>query len=255
MRSSAAFPFLDHVQPTPKTARNLAALRRTYYVRYHATVDPRHVAKMLSAAPGVVYAEPVVINRILDLDPWERVDPNDPLFSDQTYLGHLRLTEAWDEVKGEDGSAPAVIAVVDGGGEWRHEDLLGNVWTNPNEIPDNGVDDDNNGFVDDMHGVNFPNGNDSDNDPTGLPETPGSANHGTAVAGAANAVTNNDVGVAGAAWNAEVMHINAACGYHGHDGYICYGYEGVLYAAANGGGHHQRELGIVGRNGRTSPVH
>ncbi len=229
-----AFPFLDHVQPTPKTARNLAALRRTYYVRYHATVDPRHVARMLSAAPGVAYAEPVVINRIFDSDPWERVDPNDPLFSDQTYLGHLRLTEAWDEVKGEDGSAPAVIAVVDGGGEWRHEDLRGNVWTNPNEIPDNGVDDDNNGFIDDMHGVNFPNGDDSDNDPTGLPHTPGSANHGTAVAGAANAVTNNDVGVAGAAWNAEVMHINAACGYHGADGYICYGYEGVLYAAANG---------------------
>ncbi len=228
------FPFLDHVQPTPKTARNLAALRRTYYVRYHATVAPKHVARMLSAAPGVVYAEPVVINRIFDSDPWERVDPNDPLFSDQTYLGHLRLTEAWDEVKGEDGSAPAVIAVVDGGGEWRHEDLRGNVWTNPNEIQDNGVDDDNNGFIDDMHGVNFPNGDDSDNDPTGLPHTPGSANHGTAVAGTANAVTNNDVGVAGAAWNAEVMHINAGCSHHIADGYICYGYEGVLYAAANG---------------------
>ena len=72
----------------------------------------------------------------------------------------------------------------------------------------------------------------TNNDPTGLPQTPSSANHGTATAGAANAVTNNGVGVAGAAWNAEVMHINAGC--PDRDGGICYGYQGVLYAAATG---------------------
>ncbi len=137
-----AFPFLDHVRPTPKTARNLAALRRTYYVRYHATVDPKHVARTLSSAPGVVYAEPVIINRILDSDPWELVDPNDSLFGDQTHFGHLCLREACDEVKGEDGSDPVVVAVVDNGREWRHEKIRGNVWANPNETPDNGVDDD-----------------------------------------------------------------------------------------------------------------
>ena len=50
--------------------------------------------------------------------------------------------------------------------------------TNEDEIPDNGIDDDNNGFIDDVHGVNFANGDDTDNDPTGLPETPRSARHG-----------------------------------------------------------------------------
>ena len=227
-----AFPFLDHVQPTPKTRRNLLALRRTYYVRFRGNDDSKQVARMLSVAPGVVYAEPVIINRIDESDARGLVDPDDPLFSDQTYLRYLRLTEAWDEVKGGDASDPVVIAVVDGGGEWRHEDLRENVWTNPQETPGNGVDDDNNGFIDDVHGVNFANGDDTDNDPTGLPQSPGNANHGTAAAGAANAVTNNGVGVAGAAWNAEVMHINSGCPDRDLD--ICYGYQGVLYAAANG---------------------
>ena len=213
------FPFLDHVQPTPKTARNLAALRRTYYVRYSADDDPRGVAKALMAAPGVTYAEthavPVLASRLMGAD--VTVEPGDSLFSDQTYLRHMRLPEAWDIVKGGDGNPPVVIAIVDLGGDWRHEDLLANVWTNANEIPGNGLDDDNNGFIDDVHGVNLLNRDDTDNDPY----TPGGIPHGTHVAGAASAVTDNSTGVAGAAWNAQLMHISGF-------------YQGILYAAANG---------------------
>ena len=58
-----------------------------------------------------------------------------------------------------------VIAIVDNGTDWQHEDLLANVWTNANEIPGNGIDDDNNGFIDDVHGVNFCNGDNTNNDP------------------------------------------------------------------------------------------
>ncbi len=227
------YPFLDHVEPTPKTRRNLLALRRTYYVRYTADVLPKEIASDLASAPGVVYAEPVLINR-MQAGRRQRVDPNDPRFGDQPELRLLQLPEAWDVVKGEEGAPRVVIAVVDGGGEWRHEDLRANVWTNPGEIPGNGIDDDNNGFIDDVHGVNFANQDDRDNDPTGLPETPGSALHGTASAGSASAVTDNGIGVAGAAWNAEIMHINTSCGRAESDGGICYGYEGILYAAANG---------------------
>ena len=226
------YPFLDNVDPTPKTRRNLLALRRTYYVRYSADVTPERVSRDLTFAPGIVYAEQVPVNRTPGPVRWERINPNDPGFKNQPELALMRLPEAWDVVKGEDGSPRVVIAVVDGGGEWRHEDLLANVWTNEDEVPDNGIDDDNNGFIDDVHGVNFANGDDTDNDPTGLPETPGIARHGTAVAGSASAVTNNNVGVAGAAWNAEIMHINAGCD-HG-DLLICYGYEGILYAAMSG---------------------
>ena len=229
-----AYPFLDHVEPTPKTRRNLLALRRTFYVRYSADAAPKQVAGDLAGAPGVVYAEPVLVNRTQAH--WERVDPDDPVFGDQPELQLLRLPEAWDVVKSENGSPRVVVAIVDGGGEWRHEDLRANVWTNPGEVAGNGFDDDNNGFIDDVHGANFANRDDFDNDPTGLTETPRSALHGTAVAGSASAVTDNGIGVAGAAWNADLMHINASCGRAEIDNSLafCYGYEGILYAAANG---------------------
>ncbi len=227
------YPFLDHVEPTPKTRRNLLALRRMYYVRYTADILPKEVAADIVSAPGVVYAEPVLINRT-QAGRGQRVDPNDPRFGDQPELRLLQLPEAWDVVRGEEGAPRVVIAVVDGGGEWRHEDLRANVWTNPGEIAGNGIDDDDNGFIDDVHGVNFANQDERNNDPTGLPETPGDALHGTASAGSASAVTDNGTGVAGAAWNAEIMHINTGCGRAESDGGICYGYEGILYAAANG---------------------
>ena len=225
------YPFLDHVEPTPKTRRNLMALRRTFYVRYAAGAAPVDVAGDLAAAPGVVYAEPVLVNRMQTQEA-RRVDPNDPRFGEQPELRLLRLPEAWDVVRGDAGSRRVVIAVVDGGGEWRHEDLRANVWTNPGEVAGNGVDDDGNGFIDDVHGVNFANQDDADNDPSGLPQTPGNALHGTASAGSASAVTDNGVGIAGAAWNAEIMHINAADPHA--DGGITYGYEGIVYAATNG---------------------
>ena len=226
------YPFLDHVELTPKTQGNLMALRRTYYVRYSADVIPERVSKDLALAPGIVYAEQVPVNRIWGPVRWERIDPNDPRFSDQAELRAMKLPEAWDVVKGSGGTPKVVIAIVDGGGEWRHEDLRANVWTNEDETPGNGIDDDNNGFIDDVHGVNFANGDVTDNDPTGIPQTPENARHGTAAAGSASAVSDNFVGVAGAAWNAELMHINAGC--TDSDKRICSGYSGILYAAMSG---------------------
>ena len=225
------YPFLDHVTPTSKTRRNLLALRRTYYVHYNAGSDPVMVAGSLSGAQGVVYAEPVSVNRIHAARRMQLVDPNDPEYSKQSELRLLRLPEIWDEVKSESGSPKVVIAVVDVGGEWRHEDLRANAWTNQDEIPDNGIDDDNNGFIDDVHGVNFSSGEDSDNDPTARPGFFGSPWHGTAVAGAVGAVNDNNIGIAGSSWNALLMHINAA---HASGLGISYGYEGILYAAMNG---------------------
>ena len=222
------FPFLDHVEPTAKTARNLAALRRTYYVRYTADADPRRAARELASAPDVTYAEPVPVHRVHGST--APAEPDDALFGDQTYLRHMRLPQAWDVAKAEDGAPPVVIAIVDDGSDWRHEDLVANVWTNEDEIAGNGVDDDGNGFIDDVHGANFSNGDETDNDPSGKPGTP--AWHGTAVAGAASAVTDNGTGLAGAAWNGQLMHVNAAC--PGEILAICFGFEGILYAAANG---------------------
>ena len=216
-----AFPFLDHVVPTAKTRRNLLALRRTYFVRYHADTSPEQVADELNRVPDVIYSEPAVKYHM------HVVEPNDPDFSTQDALQELRLPEAWDIVQSENGTPKVVIAIIDSGSEWDHEDLHANVWANEDEIPDNGMDDDGNGFVDDTHGVNFP--NQKSNDPKSLL---GDA-HGTAVAGTASAVTDNGVGIAGAAWNAEIMHVNVACAPELEPG-ICHGEQGIIYAAANG---------------------
>ncbi|MCH8960875.1 MAG: S8 family serine peptidase, partial [Bacteroidetes bacterium] len=229
-----AFPFLEAVAAKRALSEKAEALRRIYVVRYRTPMRPRHVAAMLAQDPNVVFAEPQFIRRITEdvsasMEALLPTEPNDALFGNMTHLAHLRLPEAWDVVKGEQGSV--VIAIVDGGTEWRHPDLMANVWTNPGEVDGNGIDDDGNGYVDDIHGWNFAADPDT-NDPTGLANSPSNARHGTGVAGAAVAVTNNAVGVAGTSWNARFMAVNAGC--PNQDGLICFGFAGILYAAMNG---------------------
>ena len=224
-----AFPSLELIAQHRTLSAEAEALRSVYVVRYASPHQPERVAKRLGGMPGVRYAEPVYMHQVVggadDHPNPLSVTPNDPMFADQTHLGRMRLPEAWDVVKGEDDAV--VIAIVDGGTAWQHEDLEANVWTNPNEIADNGIDDDNNGFVDDLHGWNFL---DNKPDPTGRPGTV-SAEHGTLVAGAAAAATNNMVGIAGTSWNARFMPINAAC--DGADA-VCFVPEVLLYAGMNG---------------------
>jgi len=104
------YPFLDHVEPTTKTQDNLSALQQTYYVRYHAHDVPTTVANDLSSTSGVIYAEPVMIYYIDDRKP-EDV-PNDPEITNQPELNQLRLPEAWDVVKGSEGTPKVIIAHI-----------------------------------------------------------------------------------------------------------------------------------------------
>ena len=90
-------------------------------------------------------------------------------------------------------AADTLVAVIDTGIDYTHPDLAANIWTNPGEIAGNGVDDDGNGFVDDVHGYDFAN---DDGDPMD------DHGHGTHVAGTIAAVGNNGIGVAGVAWTA-----------------------------------------------------
>lgn len=93
-------------------------------------------------------------------------------------------------------STNIVTAVIDSGVDYRHPDLIANIWSNVREISGNGIDDDNNGFVDDMRGWDFAN---NDNDPMD------DNGHGTHVAGTIGAVGNNSLGVTGVAWSAAIM--------------------------------------------------
>lgn len=204
----------------PLSIRSQYPSMNYFYELTFSGKEPNSVARDLEKEPAILYAEPRYLRNI-------RAIPNDTLFSRQDYLQFINVLPAWDEIKAEQGDV--IIAIVDGGTDISHVDLEPVLWQNPDEIAGNGIDDDGNGFVDDIVGWNFPLDN---NDPSGLLTQPGNSEHGTHVAGIAAATTNNIVGVAGISWNARLMAVNAASATR--DNTIAYGYEGILYAAING---------------------
>jgi subtilisin family serine protease len=128
--------------------------------------------------------------------------PNDKLFGEQWGLRNvgqfggkagadIHATDAWDATTG----AGVTVAIVDTGVALDHGDLAANAWNNPAD-PKNGIDDDHNGFVDDVHGADFINDDSDPNDDAG---------HGTHVAGIIGAKGNNGAGVTGVNWDAKLM--------------------------------------------------
>ena len=159
----------------------------------------------LRTAPEIEYA---------DLNYFRYLDgiPNDSRF-DELWGMHntgqsggvadadIDAPEAWDI---ETGSDQVVVAVLDSGVDMQHVDIAANLYTNPGEIPGNGVDDDGNGFVDDLHGWDF---RDNDNDPS--PTGGLCVGHGTHTAGTVGAVGDNGVGVTGVAHQVKLMPLRA----------------------------------------------
>ena len=124
--------------------------------------------------------------------------PDDPFFGQQWAPAIMNLPQAWEEFTTGGVTATGdtiVVAVIDGGADWTHEDL--NCWENAHEIP---IDDDGNGYIDDFHGWNAYNHN----------GYVGSNNHGTHVSGIIGAVGNNGKGVCGVNWNVKVMPIGGS---------------------------------------------
>ncbi len=121
--------------------------------------------------------------------------PNDRQLGDLWGMGEdgMNAKSAWDV---STGSSSVVAAVIDTGADYTHQDLAANIWTNPDEIPGNGIDDDHNGYIDDVHGINA-----STN--TGDPMDDNS--HGTHVSGTIGAIGNNSIGVVGVNWQVKIM--------------------------------------------------
>ncbi len=135
---------------------------------------------------------------------------NDPEYANQTHLTSLHATEAYDFLYGPSGPTnPVTIAIIDSGVDIDHEDFSGNLWTNSSETPGNSIDDDHNGYVDDINGYNF-----AANIPNPRPQswpTPntGGESHGTHVAGIAAAKADNNKGIAGVMGkNIKIMALN-----------------------------------------------
>lgn len=126
-----------------------------------------------------------------------RIFPNDPMISDQWPLGLIEVDKVWDITTGGttyDGQE-IVVAVIDDGYDILHEDLIENHWINTAEIEGNGIDDDNNGYVDDYFGLHVP--SQSDNHLV--------INHGVSVAGIIGAKGNNGLGISGINWDVKLM--------------------------------------------------
>lgn len=147
--------------------------------------------------------------------------PTDPLYPEQWFFPVMQAPSAWDVTRG---SGTVVVAIVDNGTDWDHPDLAANIWMNPDEISGNGIDDDLNGYIDDIRGWDF---EDNDNNPE--PEPPGDPDyHGTHTAGLVASIMNNERGITGMAPSCKVMAVRTGSG-----GFINSGLEGIIYAAHN----------------------
>ncbi len=146
--------------------------------------------------------------------------PNDPEFKNQKEYLRTHIQSAWDITTG---SRNIVVAISDTGISFDHPDLKNNIWTNPNETAGNGLDDDSNGYVDDIHGWDFVRQNNNPIDEN---------NHGTHVAGIIGAEGNNGAGIAGMNWQVSLMPVKFLDG--AGSGYTSDGISTILYAAKNG---------------------
>ncbi|MCB9854705.1 MAG: S8 family serine peptidase [Phycisphaerales bacterium] len=155
--------------------------------------DVPNAVNALLDSPEVIYAEP-------DYRQYADTDPNDSKWDDLWNMrgnDGCRAQWAWDEFTG---SSNMKIAIIDSGFQTNHPDLVNNVWVNPGEIAGNGIDDDNNGYVDDVNGYDVVN---DDGDPYDNGATCGG--HGTHVAGIVGARGNNSTGVAGVNWQCKLV--------------------------------------------------
>jgi subtilisin family serine protease len=173
-------------RPNPELPHDLTTC---YEIEYESGIDAKEVAERFSLIAEIEFAEPDFIAQMT-------LRPNDPDMNNQSYLSSVNAEAAWDITTCD---ATQVIGIIDTGVDINHVDLADNIFVNEaekNGIP--GIDDDGNGFVDDINGWDFVN---DDN----LPMDDNS--HGTHVAGIAAAKTDNNIGIAGIAWNAKILPI------------------------------------------------
>jgi subtilisin family serine protease len=228
---------VERIEPTFKKsstqAKNLAlfesiGLDRIYTIIVPDGTDILTVVNAYTHDSHVVYAEPDYLGRGFAV-------PNDPSYKLQWGLhnngsnppGHpgkagadIHAPQAWDIQKG---SSSVIVAVLDTGVDWDHPDLSARIWSNTDETSGNGIDDDHNGYIDDIRGWDFANNDNNPMDDNG---------HGTVNAGIIGADTNNGVGIAGVDWHCRLMPIKVLD--ETNWGLYSWWASGLQYAADNG---------------------
>ena len=233
-------------RPIERPDRNdLPDLTRIFTLHLPMGMDANAMAQILNNEPSIEYAERVPAM-------YQEAVPNDAFYTTDLYhLPQIMAEQAWDIHKGEDGLEQVVIGVCDTGIDWKHPDLGANIYNRLGEDADgdgltilwdgtewimdpddlNGVDDDGNGYVDDLIGWNVV--ADAEGTQNNDPRDPPNRGHGSHVSGLAAGVTNNETGIASISWNVKVFATSH--GFVGDNGVSVYSaYEGLVYLADNG---------------------
>jgi len=210
--ASAATIAAAHNAAGGRTLKTFSAgTNRLHHLKLNPGVVVEDAVSQYQQSPAVEYAEPNYLYQASAI-------PNDTLFTTlwglhntgQTVNGtagtvgaDIEAPDAWDLTTG---SPNVIIGVVDTGIAYDHPDLASNMWINTGEIPNDGIDNDGNGFIDDVNGYDFVN---NDPDPMDPPDPAGNPGHGTHVAGTIAAVGNNGLGITGVMHTAKLMALKA----------------------------------------------
>ncbi len=196
----------------------------TYQIAVDPTADLDELIATLEEDPNVEYAEKIPFETLF-------FDPNDPAENagEQWLLNTIDASAAWDLSLGDE---DVVVAVVDDAVKITHEDLTNSKWVNPGEIAGNGIDDDDNGYIDDINGWDVADNDNNPNPPSTA--TASSFSHGTHVAGLVGATTNNGKGVASIGAGVSIMAVKCTKNSTTNTGIISHGWSGFQYAMNSG---------------------
>lgn len=215
--------FPQHKSPLEKydsLGQKLVDLSTIYEISYNANISEITAAQHLQSYPFIEYAQPYFLVKPLT-EQATQWTPSDPFFMYQWYLKKIKADLAWDL---DTGSANVVIAVVDGGTNFLHSELIHNIAYNTND-PIDGIDNDNDGYIDNYYGWDV---GDHDNYPQY--ELIHSSDHGTAMTGVVGVQTNEGLGIANVAYSCKYLPIKMVNTTRGWS----HGYQGIVYAADHG---------------------
>jgi len=223
--NSTAFPFgafldsigLINIKQPFGIKKEAKKLYLTFLVEFtDQNHDLNKIIKKLNEFVEVDYSEP-------KFKDFEDYLPNDPSYSSCWHLDKIQANLAWELGIG---SSDIVVSIVDDAITINHPDLQNVIWVNPNEIPNNGIDDDNNGYIDDINGWDTYT---NDNDPSPHSNTPAWA-HGTHCAGIAGAHTDNNIGISAVGFGVSLMAVKTA----DNNGLVNQTWDGVYYSIVSG---------------------
>jgi subtilisin family serine protease len=195
-------------------------------LHYESKLPQAKVIRFLQALPYFEYVEPLPKLSFFN----NGYQPNDPLLTNHQTFERIKAFEAWEIQKGD---TNVTIAIVDSEIAWDHPDLEKNIKINYND-PINGIDDDNDGFVDNFRGWDLAGEKLSDNQPDNDTRSLTNFAHGTQVAGFAAATPDNQTGIAGTGFRSKILPVKVTPDIGPGNTSMGYGYDGIIYAANAG---------------------